>query len=101
MKHEFFKFLPFWANEKLPTILQLEKLKLGEAATNGTKPSQPRPKSSSPENSDFFEKLDEDARKALAREQLLESYRMHQKVEIRGRFFKNNSSGITKTGHST
>jgi hypothetical protein len=35
---------------------------------------------SAAEDADYFAKLDEDARKGLEREQLLESYRQHQKV---------------------
>jgi hypothetical protein len=58
--------------------IQLGKLKLSEGATNGSK-SHPQ-KSPSPEAADFFDKLDEDTRKALTKEQLLESYRQNQKV---------------------
>ena len=57
------------------SLLQLEGLKLGETSTNGASRKSP-----SPDDSNYFEKIDEDARKALNREQLLESYRQHQKV---------------------
>ena len=59
--------------------MKLEKLKLNDGATNGSKSHQPK-SPSSPDGSDFFEKLDEDTRKAITREQLLESYRQNQKV---------------------
>jgi hypothetical protein len=58
----------------------LEKLKHGGSAANGSAPPPPQKS----DEADFFSALDADARKALTREQLLESFRQHQKVTRAG-----------------